>query len=120
MTAQTSEIAAEVDFREASRAVKCPSHYDLSRIVEIKGATGQQVPSATIIREYPQESGPGREPYSAIPMPDSKALYLKYTELAPAQKNVSFVSRLVIHYYYNIGQLVGMILAELDRFLSNG
>jgi UDP-galactopyranose mutase len=100
--------------------VKCPRPYGLSRVVEIKDATGKQVPSATIIREYPQEFGPDRKPYLPIPVPDAKALCLKFTELAFAQKNVSFVDCLVIHHYYNFGQLVGMILAELDRFLSNG
>jgi UDP-galactopyranose mutase len=36
------------------------------------------LPVTSIVREYPQEYGPGREPYYPIPTPDSQALYERY------------------------------------------
>ena len=75
----------------------------------------QKLPSTTIVREYPQNFGPGREPYYPIPAPDAKALYSKYAERAALEKNVSFVGRLATYRYYNMDQVVGMALAEFDR-----
>ncbi len=54
--------------------VNYPNDNDFTRIVEIKHATGQKLPSTTIVREYPQNFEPGREPYYPIPAPDAKAL----------------------------------------------
>jgi len=95
--------------------VNYPNDYDFTRIVEIKHATGQKLPETTIVREYPEDFGPGREPYYPIPAPDAKALYSKYAERAALEKNVSFVGRLATYRYYNMDQIVGMALAEFDR-----
>jgi UDP-galactopyranose mutase len=92
----------------------------LTRIVEIKHSTGQKLPATTIVREFPQNCGPVREPYYPIPAPDAKALYSKYAERAPLEKNVSFVGRLATYRYYNMDQVVGMALAEFDRLRING
>src|SRR5438045_9063859 len=89
--------------------------HDFTRIVEIKHDTGQKIGSTTIVREYPQDFGPDREPYYPIPAPDAKALYSKYAERAAAEKNVSFVGRLATYRYYNMDQIVGMALAEFER-----
>src|SRR5713101_1909683 len=99
--------------------VNYPNDYDFTRIVEIKHATGQKLPSTTIVREYPQDFGPGSEQYYPIPAPDAKALYLKYAERAAQEKNVSFVGRLATYRYYNMDQIVGMALAEFDRLRRN-
>jgi UDP-galactopyranose mutase len=55
--------------------VNYPGEEPLTRIVEIKHATGQDCPNTTIVREYPDDFGPGKEPYYPIPAPDSSALY---------------------------------------------
>ncbi len=47
-------------------------------------------PSTTIVREYPQDFGPGREPYYPIPAPDARALYERYAERAATEPGVSF------------------------------
>jgi UDP-galactopyranose mutase len=103
------------EFFQPAMQVNYPNDYDFTRIVEIKHATGQKLPSTTIVREYPQDFGPGREPYYPIPAPDAKALYSKYAERAALEKNVTFVGRLATYRYYNMDQVVGMALAEFEN-----
>jgi UDP-galactopyranose mutase len=103
------------EYFQPAMQVNYPNDYDFTRIVEIKHATGQKLPATTIVREYPEDFGPGREPYYPIPAPDARALYSKYAERAALEKNVSFVGRLATYRYYNMDQIVGMALAEFDR-----
>jgi len=108
------------EFFQPVMQVNYPNDHDFTRIVEIKHATGQKLPSTTIVREYPQNFGPGREPYYPIPAPDARALYQKYAERAALEKNVTFVGRLATYRYYNMDQVVGMALTEFDRLRRNG
>ena len=108
------------EFFQPAMQVNYPNDHDFTRIVEIKHATGQKLPATTIVREYPQDFGPGREPYYPIPAPDAKALYSKYAERAVSEKNVSFVGRLATYRYYNMDQIVGMALAEFEQIKENG
>ena len=108
------------EFFQRSMQVNYPNDHDFTRIVEIKHATGQKLPSTTIVREYPQNFGPGHEPYYPIPAPDAKALYSKYADRAALERNVSFVGRLATYRYYNMDQVVGMALAEFERLRQNG
>jgi UDP-galactopyranose mutase len=103
------------EFFQPTMQVNYPNDHDFTRIVEIKHATGQRLPSTTIVREHPQDFGPGREPYYPIPAPDARALYSKYAERATLEKDVTFVGRLATYRYYNMDQIVGMALAEFDR-----
>jgi UDP-galactopyranose mutase len=107
------------EFFQPTMQVNYPNDYDFTRIVELKHATGQKLPLTTIVREYPENFGPGREPYYPVPAPDARALYQKYADLAGAEKKVSFVGRLATYRYYNMDQVVGMALAEFDRLLRN-
>jgi UDP-galactopyranose mutase len=107
------------EFFQPTMQVNYPNDYDFTRIVELKHATGQKLPLTTIVREYPENFGPGREPYYPVPAPDARALYQKYADLAAAEKKVSFVGRLATYRYYNMDQVVGMALAEFDRLLRN-
>jgi UDP-galactopyranose mutase len=106
------------EFFQPAMQVNYPNDHDFTRIVEIKHATGQKLPSTTIVREYPQDFGPGREPYYPIPAPDAKALYSKYAERAALEKNVTFVGRLATYRYYNMDQVIGMALAEFDHIFK--
>ena len=108
------------EFFQPAMQVNYPNDHDFTRIVEIKYATGQKLPATTIVREYPQNFGPGREPYYPIPAPDAKALYSKYAERAASEKKVSFVGRLATYRYYNMDQVVGMALAEFEQLKENG
>ena len=95
--------------------VNYPNDYEFTRIVETKHITGQKLPVTTIVREYPEDFGPGKEPYYPIPATDAKAIYQKYADLANKQEKVSFIGRLATYRYYNMDQVVGMALAEFDR-----
>jgi UDP-galactopyranose mutase len=103
------------EFFQPAMQVNYPNDYDFTRIVEIKHATGQKLESTTIVREYPQEFGPGREPYYPIPAPDARSLYAKYAERAASVKNVTFVGRLATYRYYNMDQVVATALTEFDH-----
>lgn len=103
------------EFYQPVMQVNYPNDEEFTRIVEIKHATGQKLPVTTIVREYPEDFGPGKEPYYPVPAPDTKVLYEKYRALAEAEKNVSFVGRLATYRYYNMDQVVGMALAEFER-----
>lgn len=108
-------IAGKAGFWQPAMQVNYPNEEEYTRIVELKHATGQLCTNTTIVREYPDDFGPGKEPYYPIPAPDAAALYKKYKELADAEKGVSFIGRLATYRYYNMDQVVGMALAEVDK-----
>ena len=95
--------------------VNYPNDHEFTRIVEIKHATGQELPCTTIIREYPQEHRPGREPFYPVPSASAQALYEQYAGRAAAENRVSFIGRLAAYRYYNMDQIVGMALAEFEK-----
>ncbi|HZQ47691.1 MAG TPA: UDP-galactopyranose mutase [Verrucomicrobiae bacterium] len=95
--------------------VNYPNDHEFTRIVEIKHATGQKLPVTTIVREYPQDYGPGREAYYPVPAPDSRAIYQKYYDLGRQQTKVSFIGRLAAYRYYNMDQIIATALAEFER-----
>ena len=120
--------------------VNYPNDEEFTRIVEIKHATGQQCANTTIVREYPDDFGPGKEAYYPIPAPDSAALYQKYKSLTDtdpfpahlcalvtrhpslvtATPSVSFIGRLATYRYYNMDQVVGMALKESEKVAALG
>jgi len=112
------QIAGKPGFWQPAMQVNYPNDEDFTRIVEIKHATGQECDATTIVREYPEDFGPGKEPYYPIPAPETAVLYQKYALLAEAEKNVSFVGRLATYRYYNLDQVVGMALAEYEKLAS--
>ena len=126
---------APAGFFQPAMQVNYPNDEEFTRIVEIKHATGQQCANTTIVREYPDDFGPGKEAYYPIPAPDSAALYQKYKSLTetdpfPAHlqalatrhsptvtttRSVSFIGRLATYRYYNMDQVVGMALKESEK-----
>ena len=82
------ETIAREHFQPAMQ-VNYPNDYDFTRIVEIKYATGQKLPATTIVREYPQDYGPGREPYYPVPAPDARSLYTESTRSVPPSRKMS-------------------------------
>jgi len=103
------------EFYQPAMQVNYPNEHDFTRIVEIKHATGQKLPVTTIVREYPEDFGEGKEPYYPIPAPDAKAIYDQYAALAEQEEKVSFVGRLATYRYYNMDQVVGMALTEFEK-----
>lgn len=112
---EREKISGKVGFWQPAMQVNYPNEEDYTRIVEVKHATGQLCANTTIVREYPDDFGPGKEAYYPIPAPDAAELYKKYKELADAEEDVSFIGRLATYRYYNMDQVVGMALAEVDR-----
>lgn len=108
-------ISGKPGFWQPAMQVNYPNDEAFTRIVEIKHATGQDCPNTTIVREYPEDYGPGKEPYYPVPAPDSAALHKLYKELAERENRVSFIGRLATYRYYNMDQVVGMALAEVEK-----
>lgn len=108
-------ISGKPGFWQPAMQVNYPNDEEFTRIIELKHATGQECARTTIVREYPQDYGPGREPFYPIPTDDTAALYKQYAEKAKELENVSFIGRLATYRYYNMDQVVGMALAEFER-----
>jgi len=108
-------IAGKAGYWQPAMQVNYPNDHEFTRIVEVKHATGQQCAGTTIVREYPDDFGPGKEAYYPIPAPDATALYRRYEERSEAEVGVSFIGRLATYRYYNMDQVVGMALAEFNK-----
>lgn len=108
-------VSGKSGFWQPAMQVNYPNEEAFTRIVELKHATGQACSNTTIIREYPDDFGPGKEPYYPVPAADSAALYRRYKELADAETRTSFIGRLATYRYYNMDQVVGMALAEVEK-----
>jgi UDP-galactopyranose mutase len=89
-----------------------------TRIVEIKHATGQRIDATTIVREFPKDWTPDDEPFYPVPAPEARAAFLRYTEIAAAEPNTSFIGRLATYRYYNMDQVTAMAIAEADKLIS--
>lgn len=112
-------VSGKKGFWQPAMQVNYPNEEDFTRIVEVKHATGQQCVNTTIVREYPDDYGPGKEPYYPMPTPDASVLYKRYKELADTETKISFIGRLATYRYYNMDQVVGMALAEVDKLRRN-
>lgn len=112
---ERESISGKPGFWQPAMQVNYPNDEAFTRIVEIKHATGQDCPNTTIVREYPEDYGPGTEPYYPVPAPDSAVLYKLYKQLAERENRVSFIGRLATYRYYNMDQVVGMALAEVEK-----
>ena len=110
-----TEVSGKAGFWQPAMQVNYPNEEDFTRIVEIKHATGQACTNTTIVREYPDDYGLGKEPYYPIPAPDAARIYQKYKEMADATPNTSFIGRLATYRYYNMDQVVSMALIEAKR-----
>ncbi len=109
-----------VEYYQPAMQVNYPNEQDFTRIVEIKHATGQRSPLTTIVKEYPEDFGEGKEPYYPIPAPESKRLYDQYEGLAQRESGVTFLGRLATYRYYNMDQVVAAALLASDRLLEEG
>jgi UDP-galactopyranose mutase len=106
------------EYFQPAMQVNYPNDHEYTRVVEIKHATGQKSQVTTIVREYPEDFGPGKEAYYPIPAPDSRELYEKYAAKAKDEKKVTFVGRLATYRYYNMDQVVAMALTEYEKLKS--
>jgi UDP-galactopyranose mutase len=115
---EREKISGKTGFWQPAMQVNYPNEEEYTRIVEVKHATGQTCTNTTIVKEYPDDYGPGKEPYYPIPSPDAAAIYQKYKKLADETPNTSFIGRLATYRYYNMDQVVGMALTEVDKIAA--
>lgn len=86
-----------------------------TRIIEHKhfemfGAEIDNCPKTVISKEYSTEWKDGMEPYYPVNDEKNNALYEKYKELAPKEKNVIFGGRLAEYKYYDMAPIVELAL----------
>ena len=112
-------ISGSPKFWQPAMQVNYP-HKDVpfTRIVEIKHATGQQIDTSTIVREFPKNWTTDDEPFYPVPAPHARSAFQRYAELATQEKNTSFIGRLATYRYYNMDQVTGMALAEADKLIN--
>jgi UDP-galactopyranose mutase len=89
-----------------------------TRTVELKHATGQQLDSTVVTREFPKDWTPDDEPFYPVPAPDAREAYLRYAALAVEESNTSFIGRLATYRYYNMDQVTAMALTEADKLID--
>lgn len=110
----------DMNFYQPAMQVNFPNEHDFTRVIEIKHATGQITKGTTIIREYPADFGPGKEPFYPVPTSSSRELYDRYRELASAESKVTFLGRLATYRYYNMDQIVANALLQFTKLQSAG
>lgn len=108
-------ISGKKGFWQPAMQVNYPNDHAYTRIVEIKHATRQSCDNTSIVYEYPDEYGPGKEPYYPVPTAENSHLYSQYAALAASTPGVSFIGRLATYRYYNMDQVVGMALHEFEK-----
>jgi UDP-galactopyranose mutase len=113
--AERVSVSGKAGFWQPAMQVNYPNEEAFTRIVEVKHATGQATTNSTIVREFPDDFGPGKEPYYPVPAPDAAALYRRYQERTETLPDVSFIGRLATYRYYNMDQVVGMALVAADK-----
>ncbi len=92
-----------------------------TRIIEHKHFEAENVsidsqPTTFISKEYSQEWKPGIEPYYPVNDEENSALYLKYKELAKADKEkVRFGGRLGRYKYYDMDKVIEAALEAVDK-----
>ena len=112
-------ISGKPGFWQPAMQVNYPNaEIPFTRIVEIKHATGQQIGTSTIVREYPKDWTPDDEPFYPVPTSESRDAYLRYEKLTSAETQVSFIGRLATYRYYNMDQVTGMAIAEADKLIA--
>lgn len=117
--AAREEISGKAGHWQPAMQVNYPDlDVPFTRTVEIKHATGQNIDVTTIVREFPDDWEPSKEPFYPVPTDANTALYARYKQLAEQETNVSFIGRLGTYRYYNMDQVTGMALTEADKLIK--
>lgn len=112
-------ISGKPGFWQPAMQVNYPGkEVPFTRIVELKHATGQQIAATSIVREFPDDWDPSKEPYYPVPAPDAAAAYREYAALAAAETGTTFIGRLATYRYYNMDQVTGMALTSSEKLIQ--
>lgn len=121
---QSKDLATHLEeglkpgFWQCAVQVNYPNEHEYTRTVEVKHVTGQQTPHTNVVYEYPQDFGPGEEPYYPVPSEDSSKLYANYAKLAAKEQKVLFLGRLATYKYLNMDQVVDAALHEAGKLIN--
>lgn len=77
-----------------------------TRLLEPRQLPGPRGPLTTILREFPEPAGPGRDPFYAVPAADAEAAHRPYALRAAASAGVTFVGRLATYRNLDMDQVV--------------
>ncbi len=114
-----AEISGKEGFWQPALQVNYPDlDVPYTRTVEIKHVTGQKIDATTVIREFPEDWTPDKEPFYPVPTDITAQLYARYHQLAEKETNVSFIGRLGTYRYYNMDQVTGMALTESEKLIQ--
>ena len=80
-----------------------------------KDQQGNDIGKTVISKEYSLEWDRNCEPYYPINDKQNDRLYMRYKELAQAEKNVIFGGRLGEYRYYDMDQVISAALAAADK-----
>ena len=95
--------------------VNFPDEHEYTRIIEPKHATGQVLPVTTIVREFPLDGRPDREPFYAIPAPDAAAVHRRYLERVAREADTTFLGRFAEYRNLDMDQVVERALDAAER-----
>ena len=112
-------VAGKPGFWQPALQVNYPDpEVPFTRIVELKHATGQQTGATAIVREFPLDWTPERDPYYPVPAPDSAARYRQYAELAGRERHTTFIGRLAKYRYFNMDQVTALALETAESLVA--
>ena len=72
------------------------------------------MPKTVISQEYSSEWKPGDEPYYPVNDEKNEKLYAEYKTLTEAEENVIFGGRLGEYKYYDMDQVIAVVLDKCE------
>ena len=106
-------------FYQPKAVVNYPNDHDYTRIIETKHMTGQECPTTTICREYPQQYRPlQNDPYYPLFTDESKQQYEQYANTAHKYNNLILAGRLAEYRYYDMDDAVKNARIKARKLLA--
>lgn len=119
------ELLPVADFQGAAVVNHTDAAVPWTRIIEHRhferpgGAHRLSAGHTLVTREFPQDGGPGREPYYPVATPANLERLARYQALAQAHfPHVHFGGRLGSYRYLDMHQVIGAALAHVQRVLG--
>ena len=108
---------------QSSAVLNLPAHPEVTRIVEYKNMTKQEIAGVTVISEevpgkYKRNSKRFGTPYYPMANDESRAQYDKYAKKADNYKNLHLVGRLASFKYLDMDKTIVAALAKAKELLG--
>ncbi len=98
-------------FQPTAQVNYVESNVKYTRAIEHKRLSGNNTEGTTVSLEYANSEG---DPFYPIPNEKNHSLYEKYKIESQKLKSVEFIGRLAEYKYYNMDQVVGRVLNEIE------